>query len=111
MDDDKSFERLIEFGLTRSEAQIYLCLLERKELTGYEVSKETGIARSNVYGSFSGLVAKGAVYVMDGTPAKYLAVNIAEFCDNRIRLLTIEKERLISDFCSKIPTSSPSLKG
>ncbi len=42
-------EYLMEFGLTRQEATIYLNLMERGMQTGYEVSKQTGISRSNVY--------------------------------------------------------------
>ena len=41
-------EYLMEFGLTRQEATIYLNLMERGMQTGYEVSKQTGISRSNV---------------------------------------------------------------
>ena len=36
-------EKLVPFGLTRQEAAIYLCLLGNSELSGYEVSKLTGI--------------------------------------------------------------------
>lgn len=42
-------EKLVQFGLTRQEANIYMCLLRNKDLSGYEVSKLTGISRSNVY--------------------------------------------------------------
>ena len=38
-------EKLMQFGLTRQEANIYLCLLRNKNLSGYEVSKLTGISR------------------------------------------------------------------
>lgn len=51
-------EYLMEFGLTRQEATIYLNLMERGMQTGYEVSKQTGISRSNVYRALAGLVEK-----------------------------------------------------
>ena len=59
-------ERLVQFGLTRQEANIYLCLLQNKDLSGYEVSKITGISRSNVYGALASLVEKGAAYLLAG---------------------------------------------
>ena len=31
--------KLMQFSLTRQEATIYLCLMQNKELSGYEVSK------------------------------------------------------------------------
>lgn len=57
-------EKLVQFGLTRQEANIYLCLLQNKDLSGYEVSKITGISRSNVYSALASLVEKGAAYLL-----------------------------------------------
>ncbi|MFI3214573.1 MAG: helix-turn-helix domain-containing protein [Eubacteriales bacterium] len=82
MEENILIERLMIFGLTRQEATIYLCLCKNTELTGYEVAKLTGISRSNVYGALSGLADKGAAYVVEGSSVKYLAVPIAEFCEN-----------------------------
>lgn len=59
-------EKLVQFGLTRQEANIYLCLLQNKDLSGYEVSKITGISRSNVYSALASLVEKGAAYLLEG---------------------------------------------
>ena len=52
-------EKLVQFGLTRQEANIYMCLLRNKDLSGYEVSKLTGISRSNVYSALAALVDEG----------------------------------------------------
>ena len=49
-------DNLISFGLTRQEATIYTALLTHGDMTGYEVSKETGISRSNAYAALSNLV-------------------------------------------------------
>jgi len=85
-------EKLILFGLTRQEANIYITLFTEGTLTGYEVSKITGISRSNVYSSLAGLVEKGAAYVNEGGAVKYVAVEMEEFCGNRIRILQREKK-------------------
>lgn len=89
-------EKLVQFGLTRQEANIYLCLLGNRELSGYEVSKLTGISRSNVYGALAGLVEEGAAYLLEGETNKYTAVSIEDFCENRIRHLAKLKRELIS---------------
>lgn len=89
-------EKLVQFGLTRQEANIYLCLLGNKELSGYEVSKLTGISRSNVYGALAGLVEEGAAYLLEGETNKYTAVSIEDFCENRIRHLAKLKWELIT---------------
>lgn len=85
MDDGTLLEKLMEFGLTRQEATIYLCLYRNGEMTGYEASKLTGISRSNVYNGLTGLAEKGAVYKREETAAKYVAVDVDEFCCNKIR--------------------------
>lgn len=87
-------EKLVQFGLTRQEANIYLCLLRNKDLSGYEVSKLTGISRSNVYSALASLVEEGAAYLLEGETNKYTAVPIEDFCENRIRWLTGLKKEL-----------------
>lgn len=37
---------------------------------------------------------KGAAYIAEGTPAKYMAVDISEFCENKIAYLNGLKEEL-----------------
>ena len=64
-------DEITQFGLTRQEAQIYLCLIQNAELTGYEVAKSTGISRSNTYSALAGLVEKGAAYLLEGVSSKY----------------------------------------
>ena len=75
-------DNLIAFGLTRQEAIIYTSLLTHGEMTGYEVSKETGISRSNVYAALSNLTDKGAAYLIEGDSTKYLPVNVDTFTKN-----------------------------
>lgn len=81
----------MNFGLTRQEATIYLMLFGEGELSGYEVSKRTGISRSNTYTALAGLVEKGAAYVIEGSAVLYTPVDIEEFCDNKIRFLNKSK--------------------
>jgi sugar-specific transcriptional regulator TrmB len=100
-------EGLIQFGLTRQEANIYICLLKNKEMSGYEVAKITGISRSNVYGALAGLVENGAAYLLEGNPNKYTAVSADVFCDNKIRNLTKLKE----DITAKAPHISEDCEG
>ena len=100
-------EKLIKFGLTRPEASIYLCLMRNKELSGYEVSKLTGISRSNVYSALAGLVEKGAAYLLEGETNKYTAVSVCDFCQNRIR----ELERLKDELMVQIPEIEPNTEG
>lgn len=100
MEENRVLSGLVMFGLTRQEANIYLCLYQNGELTGYEVAKQTGISRSNVYSALAGLTDKGAAYLSQGVSSKYAAVPIEEFCRNKIRCLKQEQEYLLKN----IPT-------
>lgn len=90
-------KNLESFGLTRLEAQIYIQLLTQAEMTGYEISKQTGISRSNVYSSLSGLVEKGAAYMLEGEVTKFTAVPVNTFLKNRISDLKKIAEQIISE--------------
>lgn len=100
MEETALAEKLLLFGLGRQEACVYLCLLKNGELTGYEVAKQTGISRSNVYNALASLVEHGAAYVMEGSSTRYTPVRMEEFCDNRIRYLQEVSEHLIRN-CPK----------
>lgn len=91
----EAIENLMSFGLTRQEACIYMLLFSQGQLNGYEVSKLTGISRSNAYNALAGLVEKGAAYIIEGTAVLYTPVSIDEFCENKIRLMKKNKLDLI----------------
>lgn len=96
MEEKNLVEHLTAFGLTRQEAQVYLELFRSGTSNGYEIAKCTGISRSNVYKALEGLADKGGAYVSEGTSRKYTAVDIEEFCQNKIRSLTRKQEFLLS---------------
>ena len=85
---------LISFGLTRQEAVIYETLLKHGEMTGYEVSKETGISRSNAYASLAGLADKGAAYLIKGEAVKYTPVPVPQFVESTLASLAEKGEFL-----------------
>ncbi|MFA5658791.1 MAG: helix-turn-helix domain-containing protein [Oscillospiraceae bacterium] len=100
-------EILMRFSLTRQEAQIYLTLLSEGILTGYEVSKQSGISRSNSYTSLASLVEKGAAYIIEDTATRYTAVDIEEFCKNKIS----ELERLRAKLSQAVPKQKDEPEG
>ena len=88
MADTKIIDILTEFSLTRQEASIYAALLNHGDMTGYEVAKDTGFSRSNVYAALTALVEKGAAYLVEGEVTKYRPVEIKIFTSNKIRELS-----------------------
>lgn len=106
---NKAFiEQMMEFGLTRQEAGIYECLLEKGTITGYEVAKQIGISRSNAYNSLASMTEKGASCLAEeGTTKKYAPVPLDEFCKNRIRRLEESKRWLLAH----MPTQQEHVEG
>lgn len=64
-------------------------------MTGYEAAKSTGVSRSNAYTALAALVDKGAAYVAEGTPTRYMPVAVEEFCNNKLDYLRNLARRLI----------------
>ena len=94
MDESKAIEYLMHFGMSRQEATVYLRLIEAGKQTGYEIARDTGISRSNVYASLAALVEKGAAYLVEEDAKRYIPVHVQEFCGNRIRRMEEEQKWL-----------------
>ena len=88
---------LMEFGLSRQGAGVYLALLTEGDLSGYQVAKLLGISRSNAYTALAGLVDKGAAWLIEDNATRYSAVPASEFCDNRLRALTKTRNQLLAN--------------
>jgi HTH-type transcriptional regulator, sugar sensing transcriptional regulator len=67
-------EDLRALGFTDYEMRAYLALLLDHPATAYQVSKEVGIPRANVYPALEGLVKKGAAQPVTEAPARYAPV-------------------------------------
>ncbi len=61
-------------GYSEYEARIYVGLLQNAPATAYEISKNTGVARANAYGSCENLVKKNAVQIIKDRPIRYVPV-------------------------------------
>lgn len=72
-------DQLQEIGFSQYEAQAYIGLLQHYPLNGYELAKESGIPRPNVYAVLEKLQEKGAVLRLD-TPegTRYAPVPVRE---------------------------------
>jgi sugar-specific transcriptional regulator TrmB len=75
----ESFEKL---GLSSNEARVYLALLENHPITGYQLSKNSGILRPVVYEMLNRLVDKGGARIIKSNPDTYIPVEIDEFIKN-----------------------------
>jgi HTH-type transcriptional regulator, sugar sensing transcriptional regulator len=90
---------LIETGLTRHEAQLYLLLCSEGAMSGYEAAKQSGMSRSNAYMALAGLSGKGAVMDIDGDVRRYAAVAPADYC----RIRRSHSEQVLATILESMP--------
>jgi sugar-specific transcriptional regulator TrmB len=63
---------LFKLGLTNFEAKAYLSLLKQGNVTGYELSKDSGIPSSKIYSVLNHLVRKNLIIPLESHPVRYL---------------------------------------
>ncbi|MFH0906345.1 MAG: helix-turn-helix domain-containing protein, partial [archaeon] len=82
---------LIEFGLTKNEAKIYLAALSLGSLRVNEISKKTNILRTTTYEVLNSLIKKGvANYIIKSGVRYYTVVNPKEL----ITILDRKKQKI-----------------
>ena len=88
-----SIDKLVKVGFSEYEAKAYVALLKESAVTGYQLSKLSGVPRSMIYEVLSKLTARGAALTLrKGGATRYAPVPAAEFLDRLHR----EREELIA---------------
>jgi sugar-specific transcriptional regulator TrmB len=89
---DNPIDKLVKIGFSEYEAKAYVALLRESPVTGYQISKLSGVPRSMIYEVLGKLTARGAAMTLrKGDATKYAPVPAAEFLDQLLR----EQEGLI----------------
>lgn len=95
---DNSIKALVDLGMTKMEALIYLALLIEPGTTGYKIGKTIGKAVPNVYQGLDSLMKKGAVILhYSDKDKRYSPVPVTEFVTRlrselQQRALVLEEE-------------------
>ena len=98
---DAVIKQMTRLGLNQAEARAYLALLRKSPATGYEVAKQSGLSRGQIYETLSRLVALGAVQLT--LEHKYLAVPFHDFSSNMlvsVRSAAETVERLLPELAT-----------
>jgi sugar-specific transcriptional regulator TrmB len=66
---------LRNLGFTEMESKIMVELAAKGQASGYEVAKQLGVSRSNVYAALQRLTQQGYVRCGEGEPARYSVLN------------------------------------
>ena len=106
---DDLVNKLMRIGFTEYQAKAYVALTRKNPVTGYELSKHSGVPRSMIYEVVGKLVERGAAMTLrTGGATKYAPVPATEFFNQLQR----EHEDLISDLRSDLSSlaSAPDLE-
>jgi len=86
--------RLVKLGFSEYESKAYLALLRESPVTGYQLSKTSGVPRSMIYEVLGKLTARGAAMTLRrGSSTQYAPVPAEEFLD---QLLQEQEELIVS---------------
>ncbi len=106
---NKIIDILNNFGLDKKEVEVYLKLVEKKELNAYVLAKLVGLHRSSTYNILERLILKGFVSkVLKGNTTFYSALEIgqplAKIKEKETLLLSLipELERIQESNVSKV---------
>ena len=68
-------EYLRQIGLTTYESQAYLALISKRMMTAEEISENTSVPITRVYGTLEQLIQKGFAKIVQGRPKRFHAVS------------------------------------
>lgn len=75
-------DRLMKIGFSEYEAKAYVALLRESPVTGYQLSKTSGVPRSMIYEVLGKLTGRGAAMTLrKGDSTRYAPVPAEEFLD------------------------------
>lgn len=74
----KIIDLMQEIGFSQNEAKVYLTLVMKNPLNGYEIAKNSAITRTMVYDVIKRLVQKDAIVEINANPKLYTPVSYKE---------------------------------
>ncbi|WP_136604429.1 TrmB family transcriptional regulator [Paenibacillus dokdonensis] len=75
---DDIYKELQKLGFSQYECKAYIGLLKHSPITGYEISKRSGVPRSMIYEVIGKLLDKGAVHTVPSEPVTYVPLPAKE---------------------------------
>ncbi len=83
MDKKEIIQAIENLGLSTYEAKAYFALLLESPLTGYKLSKNSGVPRSRIYETIEKLTAKGMVLSQEGDTTLLIPVSLESFLEKK----------------------------
>jgi sugar-specific transcriptional regulator TrmB len=99
---DEILKEMQKIGFTSYESKIYLALLHRNPVTGYEISKISGVPQAKVYENILRLGNRGAVLNVGNDPVKYVPLPPEKLLNK----VNVDFEKSIDMLKAKLPALS-----
>jgi HTH-type transcriptional regulator, sugar sensing transcriptional regulator len=99
---DEILKEMQKIGFTSYESKIYLALLQRNPVTGYEISKISGVPQAKVYENILRLGKRGAVLNVGNDPVKYVPLPPEKL----LKKVDADFDKSINVLKSKLPALS-----
>jgi len=90
-------EKLKSIGLSKSESQIYLSLLKLDEANVTEISKDSGLHRTNIYDSLEKLKEKGLISYLTKNNKQFFRANNPENIIDYLKEKELEIKKIIPE--------------
>jgi len=83
MEKKEIVQAIENLGLSAYEAKAYYALLSESPLTGYKLSKNSGVPRSRIYETIEKLTAKGLILSQEGDTTILIPVSLESFLEKK----------------------------
>lgn len=103
---------LQDLGLTRTEAEVYVAVLQESghtPISGYKIAQSMGRDPANLSKTLSALAKQGAVRVIQEKPRLFLAVDPKEFTTMRVQKIKSSSDQALSLLQAFKPTPGKGL--
>src|SRR3989338_5753927 len=95
-------EALIEAGLTKNEAKVYLALLKIGSASASEITRKSGVHRVNVYDVVHRLIEKGLISMVTRSNKNYYTASnpeeLLKMIDNKKEIVQQSIPELLADY-------------
>ena len=94
---DTNIQLLMDIGLSKIQARIYLSLLKGDKLTGYAVAKQLNEPAANTYKALESLQKKGLIFLDDSARVKYYTAQPIRHYLDQLELRFADKRKVIEN--------------
>ncbi len=99
---NKDIHILMDIGLSKLQAKVYMCLLQKNRSTGYQVAKQLNEPIANTYKALDALQKQGLILLDDSKKIKYYTAQPISHYLDQLELQFTNKRKVIENVIKPI---------